>query len=201
MLFRRKTKPNLRAEVLLDLKAYLDAHLAEEHGHFAADTEGDALCMDEERAVPLAAPRRTTSRSREKSMPLMQGACASQPSLQEMLDRLDESFSEMLLRKIDEKGMTDAQCYKKARIDRKLFSKIRSNRLYKPGKPTAVAFAMALELDFPEAKELIEKAGYSLSHSSKFDIIVEYFLTHRLYSLEELNEALYEFDQPLVACK
>ena len=123
---------------------------------------------------------------------------AEEPDWGELLRRTDEGFSGMLLRKIDEKGMTDAQCYKKANVDRKLFNKIKNNHDYKPGKTTVLAFAVALEMNLEEAKELLEKAGFALSHSSKLDIVVEYFLLLQDYDVLEINQVLFQFDLPLL---
>ena len=123
---------------------------------------------------------------------------AKKQSLDDMLGRLDEGFSQTLLRLIDRSGMKDSQVYKKANVDRKLFSKIRNNPAYRPGKATVLAFALALELDLEGTKDLLERAGFALSHSSKFDIIVEYFIRERNYNVFEINEVLFMFDQPLI---
>lgn len=157
----------------------------------------DAVVVDE-CAAPVADAAPAPRLREPERMAAMPMPTAAYGDLSSRLHTLDESFQEALLRLIDERGMRDSACYKRAGVDRKLFSKIRSNPAYRPSKPTAVAFAIALELSLEEAADLLRKAGYALSHSSKFDVIVEYFIVNRRFDLRELNEALYEFDQPLI---
>lgn len=123
---------------------------------------------------------------------------ASPKGLDDLIDELDEPFNTTLLRLIDAKGKTDAQVYKRANIDRKLFSKIRTGKGYMPGKRTILALAIALELTLDEANDLLERAGYALSHSQKFDVIVEFFIISGKYDIFEINEVLFKYDQPLL---
>ena len=121
-------------------------------------------------------------------------------SLEDLLDEIDDTFSEALLRLIDVKGKTDPEVYRRANVDRKHFSKIRNNPAYQPSKTTALAFAVALELNLDETRDFIGRAGYALSHSSKTDIIVEYFIEREEYDIFTINETLFAFGQPLLGC-
>ncbi|MDR2976458.1 MAG: RNase III inhibitor, partial [Streptococcaceae bacterium] len=124
----------------------------------------------------------------------VQGAFPSK----DMFEKLEETFSEKLLRLIDEQGKTDVEVYKRANINRKLFSKIRTGKGYTPSKKTVLAFALALELSLDETDDLLECAGYALSHAVKFDVIVEYFIASARYDIFEVNEVLFKYDQPLL---
>lgn len=122
-------------------------------------------------------------------------------SIDEYMKNMDKSFANKLFDLIDESGMTDVQCYKKANVDKKTFSKIKCNPdTYKPSKQTAVAFAIALQLDLDETQDLLASAGLTLSRSFKFDKIIRYFIQREIYDIFVINEALFEFDQILLGC-
>lgn len=170
-----------------DIAAYIDDVYADAH----QEERYRAICRQREDASILEAAEASLP-SCSYEMPFA-GGC-----LDDRLRQLDEGFSQMLLRLIDERHMTDAACYKKANIDRRLFSKIKNNPDYHPEKPTVLAFAIALELSLEDTKKLLKRAGFSLTHASKFDIIVEYFIERGQYNVFEINEALFAFDQRLI---
>ena len=162
-------------DVLQDVKSYIDEHYVKEH-------------YDHRRSVLNVEYKAMAS------MPME----ASHHDLSSLMDELDEPFNVTLLRLIDEKGKTDVEVYKKANIDRKLFSKIRTGKGYMPGKRTILALAIALELTLSETDDLLKRAGYALSHSQKGDVIVEYFIINKNYDIYEINEVLFTYDQPLL---
>ena len=134
----------------------------------------------------------------EEMLPCAPMVASKAMSLEDMLKQTDAGFTETLLNLIDKTGKKDSEIYKKANISKQHFSKIRNNPNYKPTKPTAIALALALGLNLEETKDLIGRAGYALTNSSKFDLIIQFFVEQGNYNIVEINVALYEFDQALL---
>lgn len=169
-------------QLLGGVESYIDEHYVNEHidrrrGISLLDVERSAIFAEEAMSMPIAAAAK---------------------GLDELIENLDEPFSQTLLRLIDAKGKTDVEVYKRANIDRRLFSKIRSGKAYMPSKRTAIAPAIALELTLRETEDFLNRAGYALSHSQKFDVIVEYFIVDGRYDIFEINEVLFHYDQPML---
>ena len=174
-------------KLFADVQQYIDDTYVEQHLDLRRERvrKAKALYVEEAcDAAPVMAPQMEM--------------CSAPLSLEDALKQLDESFSEMLQRIIKERGVKTSDVYSAANIDRKLFSKIVTNPQYKPKKTTALALAVALKLSLGETTELLHKAGYVLSHSSKFDVIVEYFILNGEYKVSTINAMLYAFDQPLL---
>lgn len=127
----------------------------------------------------------------------MSEAAVANRKIEDLMSQMDETFSQRLLRLIQERGMSESEAYKKAYVDRRHFSKIKNDEYYAPNKKTVLAFSIALELTLDETKDLLRSAGYALSKSSKFDIIVVYFIENKSYDMFEINDVLYEYDQPI----
>ena len=185
-----KAAYKISEKLFSDIAEYIDDNYVDEHTDYRRES------------IRMNAPMAPCAKRKKAAVDFLEicdcKAMVAEDELDAKLRQIDESFSQMLLRKIDEKGMTDAECYKKANIDRKLFSKIRSDIHYKPSKPTALAFAISLELSLDETEDMLRKAGFALSHSNKFDIIIEYFISKGNYNIFEINEALFAFDQSLL---
>ncbi len=186
VIFDRKAY-QISGKLFADIAEYIDDHYADAHTDSRLEQQRRINAL-ESRSMMIC----------EDAAPQFTAASMSIRELDDMLERLDAGFSETLLKLIDRSGKKDSEIYKKANVDRKLFSKIRSNPNYRPSKPTAIAFAIALELDLAETRDLIARAGYALSTSSRFDVIIEYFIVHKKYDIFEINEALFAFDQSLL---
>ena len=137
------------------------------------------------------------SMKKKKITKEMSQTMATNRNIDDLMNQMEETFSERLLRLIDERGMTDSEAYTKANVDRRHFSKIRKDVNYAPNKKTVLAFTIAVELSLDEAKDLLRSAGFALSRSSKTDIIVAYFLQNKIYDMFEINDVLYAYGQPI----
>ena len=169
------------------IEQFIDEHYVDEHALHGLRRRLQAESLRSEHMRPVAAV--------PQSMP---APAPRKRKLEDVVNQLEEPFAVSLLRMIDERGLTDVQVYKKANIDRKLFSKIRGAKGYNPGKRTAIALAIALELNWDETIDLLAKAGWAMSRSSKSDVIIEYFIAEGVYDVHQINEALFAFDQELL---
>lgn len=185
-----KASYRLSEKLFQNVASYIDENYVGAHT-LAADKEYS------ERICRQRAPDFDMMRCR-KQMAAMPAALPKTQSLEELLKQEDAGFTEKLLQLIDKTGKKDSEIYKKANISKQHFSKIRNNSQYKPTKPTAVALALALELNLEDTKDLIGRAGYALSNSSKFDLIIRYFIENRNYNIVEINVVLFEYDQMLL---
>ena len=175
-----RTVFDFSTKLFADVAEYIDDHYVD------ARAESYRRRLQMEDLAPMMAP------------PVARSKASAPSALHELLADLDAGFSETLLALIDRSGKKDSEIYKKANIDRKLFSKIRKDPTYHPSKNTAIALAIALELDLEQTRDLIGRAGYALSHSSHFDIIIEYCIRNEKYNIFEINEILFGFDQSLL---
>ncbi len=208
VVFGRKSF-EIGGKLFADIDEYIDDNYVAQHSSPISERRRLESVRNGELSETYESARRSNlSEAYESASPVpgapLERVCCGSPApaalsgIESVIDHLDESFSKMLLRKIDESGMTDAECYRKANIDRKLFSKIRSNPNYRPSKATVIAFALALKLSLPETQDMLMKAGFSLSHSYKFDLIIEYCIRHGEYDVYKINEILFAYDQNLI---
>ena len=176
-------------ELLGNVESYIDEHYVKEHRVRRRDL------LDIEKMV-LAED--SDANFKQDASECIESLSAAPAGIDDLVVRLDEPFNATLLRLIDAKGKTDVEVYKRANIDRKLFSKIRTGNGYTPSKRTILALAVALELNLDETDNLLKRAGYTLSHSVKSDVIIEYFIISGKYNIFDINEVLFKYDQPLL---
>jgi len=166
-----------------------DASSSTSCGEMRSSASGSADCE-----------RKRSRQEDEKSCQLSESPVCMQSTrtLEDLVAQTTETFQQALFRMIDERGLKDSEVYKRANMDKKLFSKIRSNADYQPKKITAISLALALRLNLDETRDFIGRAGFALTHSSKFDIIIEYFIENKNYDLFEINQVLFAFGEPLI---
>lgn len=194
-----RSSVNISKKLFAAVEEYIDDHYVEQR---AEQTRCDNLFnyRDFGRKHSFMPVMRSAVQDKESDAAAMADFVPAAPkrSLDALLDQMDETFSQMLLRLIDERGLKDAYVYKKANVDRRHFSKIRNDIHYAPNKKTVLAFAIALELSLDETKDLLMRAGFAFSSCSKSDVIICYFVENRKYDIFEINEMLFAYGQPVL---
>ena len=198
-----RTAFRLSEKLFQSVTSYIDEHYVEVHNRDRRFPEENRWRIGRRREMEAyegstAFEKIPPCAQMDEIRPCAPMAASKAMSLEDMLKQADAGFTETLLNLIDKTGKKDSQIYKKANLSKQHFSKIRNNPDYKPTKPTALALAVALELDLEQTKDLIQRAGYALSNSSKFDLIVRYFIEQGIYDIMQINLMLYEFDQNLL---
>ena len=191
----------LSEDVMGGIEQFIDEHAAqeileEEYGGGAAEEYRRRMQWRRQQASMSSAviePETVPAMPEPAPLPDFSGG-----NLDDVLGAAGKSFQQRLFELIDLSGLDDVTVYKKANIDRKVFSRIRCKPDYKPTKKTAVAFAVALRLDLPTTLDLLARAELALSPSSRFDLIVSYFITHKIYDIFEINAALFKYGQPIL---
>lgn len=183
-----KSSVSISERLYQNIEHYIETYFVEDGYSRRLEFNIDCSCEAQKPSRPQSISKR---RKLSKHTPV-----ESTRSLDDLLDMIDETFSEMMLRLIDEKGYTDSEIYKRANIDRKLFSKMRTQKHYHPSKKTVLALSIALKLSLDETIDFLNKAGYSLSSSQKSDIIIRYFIENKDYDIYTINEALFCFNEP-----
>jgi len=178
-----------------DIKSFIDDDYVIKSYEFYSD---DVVILDDDDLYDCDY-RETIQKSNSLNTKLYEEANnLNSKSLKDYISQMDKSFQEMLFDLIDQSGMSDVECYKKANVDKRTFSKIKSNKNYRPSKNTVIAFAISLKLDIEQTQALLATVGFTLSQSFVFDKIIRYFIYNENYNIFEINEALFEFDQQLL---
>ena len=200
-----RTSFKLSEKLFQSVASYIDEYYVESHDFFRGALSENRRRIRQRREKEVCESSTVMEEipvcaTMDEMRPCASQAKAKAMSLEDMLKQTDAGFAETLLNLIDKTGKKDSEIYNRANVSRQHFSKIRNNPAYKPTKSTALAFAIALELDLEQTKDLIGRAGYALTNSSKFDVIIRFFIESGNYNMMDINTALFEFDQNLLGC-
>lgn len=200
-----RTSFKLSEKLFQSVASYIDEYYVESHDFFRGALAENQRRIRRRREIEVCESGTVMEEipvcaTMDEMRPCASQSKAKAMSLEDMLKQTDAGFAETLLNLIDKTGKKDSEIYNRANVSRQHFSKIRNNPAYKPTKSTALAFAIALELDLEQTKDLIGRAGYALTNSSKFDVIIRFFIESGNYNMMDINTALFEFDQNLLGC-